>query len=124
MMMGLQFDQPWLKGQRSTLTFKLIYSQCIIRLNISRENNEFGFHIIQKINFSKKKNIPFKYFKNKFDLDVKYVKVILGSSFEQTWEALHPQCYIPSPKVTSFLVLEKNIKRYLPYMGMAVIFVM
>ena len=35
---------------------KLIYSHCLIRLNISNENNDFGFNSIQKINFSKKKN--------------------------------------------------------------------
>ena len=36
-----------------------------------------------------------------------------------------PQYYIPSLKVTGLLVLEKKIfKRFLPYMGMAAIFVM
>ena len=39
--------------------------------------------VFKKINFSK--NPPFKYLGSKFDLDVKYVKVNLGSSFEQTW---------------------------------------
>ena len=29
---------------------------CLIRLNISSENNNFGFNCIQKINFSKKKS--------------------------------------------------------------------
>ena len=33
---------------------ELIYSHCLIRLNISSENNDFGFNSIQKINFSKK----------------------------------------------------------------------
>ena len=37
---------------------ELIYSHCLIRLNISSENNDFGFNSIQKINFSKK--FPFK----------------------------------------------------------------
>ena len=37
---------------------KLIYSHCLIRFNISSENNDFGFNSIQKINFSK--NFPFK----------------------------------------------------------------
>ena len=40
------------------LTLKLIYSYCLIRFNISSENNEFGFNSIQKINFSK--NFKFK----------------------------------------------------------------
>ena len=37
-LMGLQYERPKLKGQRSTLTFRLIYSHCLIRLNISSEN--------------------------------------------------------------------------------------
>ena len=58
-LMRLQYERPWLKGQMSTLTFeKLIYSNCLIRFNISSKNNGFGFNTIQKINFSK--NIPFK----------------------------------------------------------------
>ena len=32
----------------------------------------------------------------KFDLAVKYVKVIQGSSFEQTMMGRSPRCYIPS----------------------------
>ena len=36
------------------LTLKLIYSHCLIRFNTSRENKDFGFSSIQKINFSKK----------------------------------------------------------------------
>ena len=31
------------------LTLKLIYSHCLIRFNISSENNDFGFNSIQKI---------------------------------------------------------------------------
>ena len=42
-----------------------------------------GFHSIQKINISKK--FRSNALGSKFDLDVKYVKVILGSSFDQTW---------------------------------------
>ena len=55
---------------------------CLIRFNISSENNDFGFKSIQKINFSKKINL--NALGSKFDLDVKYVEVYLGSSFEQT----------------------------------------
>ena len=52
----------------------------------------------------------------KFDLDVKQVKVNLGSSFKQTWYAPHPLCYIPGPKVIGRLVLEKKIfKGFLLY---------
>ena len=46
---------------------------------------------------------------SKFDLDIKKVKVHLGSEFEQTLLAPHPKCYIPSPKVIGLLVLEKKI---------------
>ena len=49
------------------LTLKLIYSYCLIRFNISSENNDFGFNSIQKINFSKNLNA----IGSKFDLDVK-----------------------------------------------------
>ena len=38
--------QPWSLG--------LIYSHCLIRLNISSDYNDFGFNSFQKINFSKK----------------------------------------------------------------------
>ena len=45
------------------LTFELIYSHCLIRFNISSENNDFGFNSIQKINFSK--NFLFKCIRKK-----------------------------------------------------------
>ena len=67
-----------------------------------------------------KKSTPLKC----IDLDVKQVKVNLISSFEQTWKAQHPQCYIPSLKVISLLVLEKIFKGFLPYMGVVAILVM
>ena len=35
------------------LTLKLIYSHCVIRFNLSSENNDIGLNSIQKINFSK-----------------------------------------------------------------------
>ena len=48
------------------------------------------------------------------------VKVILGSSFEQTMMGWSPKCYIPSFVKTSLPVLEKKIfEWFLPYMGMA-----
>ena len=51
------------------LTLKLIYSRCLIRFNISGENNDFGFNSIQKINFSK--YLTFKCSRKQIDLDVK-----------------------------------------------------
>ena len=51
------------------LTLKLIYSHCLIRFNISNENNDFGFNSIQKINFSKKSHL--NAIESKFELDVK-----------------------------------------------------
>ena len=50
------------------LTLKLIYSHCLIRFNISSENNDFGFNSIKKINFSK--NFTYA-IGSKFDLNVK-----------------------------------------------------
>ena len=35
------------------LTLKLIYSHCLIRFNISSENNDFGCNSIKKITFKK-----------------------------------------------------------------------
>ena len=46
------------------------------------------------------------------------------SSFVQTWQGPHPQCYIPSPKDIGLLVPEKMFKGVLPYMGVATILVM
>ena len=66
---------------KSTLTFETFFIDT--RLKISSENNDFGFHSIQKINFTKKSHL--NALGSKFDLDVKKVNVILGSSFEQTW---------------------------------------
>ena len=35
------------------LTLKIIYSHCLIRFNISSENNDFGFNSIKKSTFQK-----------------------------------------------------------------------
>ena len=51
------------------LTLKLIYSHCLIRFNISSENNDFGFNSIKKINFQKISHL--NTIGSKFDLDVK-----------------------------------------------------
>ena len=61
-----------------------MYSHCLIWFNISSENNDFGLNSFQKMKFSKKKS-HLNALGSKFDLDVKKVKVNLGSSFEQTW---------------------------------------
>ena len=87
--------QPW--------PLKLIYSHCLIWLNISSENYDLSLSSFQKMKFKK---THLNALGSKFDLDVKKVKVNLGSSFEQTWLALHPKRYITSPKVIDLLVLE------------------
>ena len=69
MLICLQYEQPWLniKGQPSPL--ELMYSHCLIRLNISSENNDFGFNGIKKKTFQKKSHL--NALGSKFDLDVK-----------------------------------------------------
>ena len=52
------------------LTLKLIYSHCLIRFNISSENNDFGFNSIKK-NQLFKKNSHLNAIGSKFDPDVK-----------------------------------------------------
>ena len=55
---------------------------------------------------------------SQFALYVKRSIVNLGSSFEQNLEASSSQCFLPSLKVPSSLVLEKKILNgFLPYMG-------
>ena len=61
-----------------------IYSHCLIRFNISSENNDFDLNGIKKSTFQSF-FFNFNAIGRKFDFDVKYVKVNLGSSFEQTW---------------------------------------
>ena len=51
-MRDIQFG---LKAKGQPWPLKLIYRHCLIRYNISGENNDFGFNSIQKINFSNKK---------------------------------------------------------------------
>ena len=59
-----------------------------------------------------------KAYVSKIDLAVKYVKVILGSSFEQTMMGWSPRWYIPNLVEISLPVLEKKIfEGFLPYMG-------
>ena len=58
----------------------------------------------------------------KFDHAVKRSNVKLGSSFEQTWIALSPQCSVTRFSFEAFLVLEKKIfKCFSPHMGMVAI---
>ena len=62
---------------------------------------------------------------SKFDLTIKKVKIIPGSSFEQTMMGWSPRCYIPSFMEIGQPVLEKKIfEGFLPYMGVAAILVM
>ena len=55
-MMGLQSDDIGWKVKGQSWPLEIIYSDRIIRLNISID---FGFNSFQKINFSRKN--PFKY---------------------------------------------------------------
>ena len=52
-LMGPQNKRPWLKGQRSILTFEKFYSHCLISFNISSKNNDFGFNSIKESTFQK-----------------------------------------------------------------------
>ena len=68
--MGLQYEKPLLKIKGQPWPLKLIYNHCLIRFNISSENNDFGFNSIKKIYFSKKKS-HLNALGSKLDLDVK-----------------------------------------------------
>ena len=68
--MGLQYERPWLEGQRSTLTFETYLYYCLISFNISSKNNDFGFESIKKKS-TFQKNSHLNAFGSKFDLDVK-----------------------------------------------------
>ena len=66
-----------------------------------------------------------KAYVTKFDLAVKQVKVVPGSSFEQTMMGWSPQCYKPSFVKIGPPVLEKKIfEGFLLYMGVVAILVM
>ena len=65
-----------------------------------------------------------KAYVSKIDLAVKQVKVIIGSSFQQTMMGWSPKCYIPSFMKIGLPVPEKMFERFLPYMGVAAILVM
>ena len=65
--MGPQYEQPWVKGQRSTLTFeKLIYTIVSLVLTYQERIITLALIVFKKSTF--KKQFPFKC---KFDLDVK-----------------------------------------------------
>ena len=53
MLIGLQYEQPWLKGQRSILTIGSYLQPFSHKVNISSENNDFGFSSFQTILFKK-----------------------------------------------------------------------
>ena len=67
-LVGLQYERPWLKGQPSPL--ELVYSHCLIRLHISSDYNDFGFNSFKK-KTSFQKNSHLNSLESKFDLDVK-----------------------------------------------------
>ena len=49
-LMGLQYERPWLKDQPQ----KPMYSQFLIRLNISSKHNDIGFQsVFKKSTFQK-----------------------------------------------------------------------
>ena len=50
-LMGFQYERPWLKGLRKTLFFGTFYSQCHIMFNISSETNDVGFNGFQNMYF-------------------------------------------------------------------------
>ena len=59
--MKIQCNWPNGFWENNVLRYQqLIYSHCQIRLNISSENNDFGFNSFQNINFSKM--FPFRCF--------------------------------------------------------------
>ena len=77
--------------------------------------------------FSKIHSFHFSHVKayvSKIDLAVKQVKVILGSSFDQTMMGWSPKCNLPSFMKIGLPVLEKIFEWFLPYMGVAAILVM
>ena len=68
--MELQYEQLSWKVKGQPWPLELIYSHCLIRLNISRENNDFGFNSIKKKS-TFQKNSHLNALESKFDLDVK-----------------------------------------------------
>ena len=52
MLAGLQYEEPWQKGQPWPL--KLNYSHCPIRLNISSEKMTLALTVFKKSTFQKK----------------------------------------------------------------------
>ena len=84
--------QPW--------PLKLINSHCLIRFNISSENNDFGFNLIQKSTFQKISHL--NALGSKFDLDAKKVRFNLVSSFEQTGKSHIPNATYQVPRSQAF----------------------
>ena len=52
--MELQYEQLSWKVKGQPWPLELIYSNCLIRLNISSEKNDFGFNSIKKNELFKK----------------------------------------------------------------------
>ena len=88
------------------------------RFNISSENNDFGFHSIKKINFSKTFPIQMH---QEANLTLTFSRS--RSSWDHHLNKLG-RPHIPNATYQVLLVLEKKIfKRFLPYMGVVAIFV-
>ena len=88
-----------------------IYSISCLHLPLFRSQAAIVFKTSIVFTFSQVKD-----YVSKIDLAVKYVKVIVGSSFEQTMTGWGPQCYIPSFLEISPPVLEKKIfEGFLPW---------
>ena len=122
----IQFEFLYLHnlGPRSRYDLDLQYSQifiysirCLLLLTLRS---------LAAIVSEKSTVFTFSYRKAKVTkFDKVKVKVIPGSSFDQTMMGWSPQCYIPSFVKMDPLVLEKKIfEGFLPYMGLAAILVM
>ena len=114
--MAVQNEWPWMKGQ-----FDLWC--CLIRFNISCKY--YDFHLNSYRNINTLRFFQYKCIRNQTSIAVKKVKVNPYSSFVQTLQGPHRQCYIPSPMAIGLFFPEKEIlKGFLPYTGMAAILVM
>ena len=67
------------------MTVVTFYRHYLIRLNVSSEKTDFYFNGFKKLTFQK---IHLNALGSKLGLDVKNGKVNIGSSFQQTWQAL------------------------------------
>ena len=112
-------DFGWkVKGQPWPL--KLIYSHCLIRFNISSENNDFGFNRIENLNFSK--HSPFKCIRKQiWPWRQGQPRIILWTNLVgSTTPMLHTKSQGHRPSGSG----EEDFNWFLPYMGVVAIMVM